>query len=224
MRKFTFRVDFSKDGKARFVSHRELMSIIERALRRADIPVALSEGFNPRPRISFPTALSIGISSTAEIVYIHLAEWLAPAEVHRRLNQQLAEIFKNESAHDGRQCLQINDVKPIYLSDIPHTFIVEYQIDLNNAAADKLDYTAQIKELLSQKEAVISRQGPDGSKEVDIRPYIRDIKGNGPKQIALTVNITNQGTVRPEEVTKALGITGSIMDMSFSIRKTKTTI
>lgn len=219
MRKFTFRVDFSKNGKSRFISHRELMSIIGRALRRADIPVSLSEGFNPRPRISFPTALPIGVSSDAEIVYIHLSEWLAPVEVNRRLDLQLALIFEGKLGDADRQGIKINDVKPIYTSDMPKTFTVEYKIDFNEPFPKN-----NIQALLNQKEIIIKRQCPDATKTINIRLYIQDIKDGGLRQILLTVNITNQGTVRPEEVTEALGIVGSLKDGSLNIRKIKTTI
>ncbi|MDQ7779636.1 MAG: TIGR03936 family radical SAM-associated protein, partial [Planctomycetota bacterium] len=51
----------AKTGKLRFISHHDLMRTIERAVRRSGIPVECSEGFNPRPRISYPTALALGI-------------------------------------------------------------------------------------------------------------------------------------------------------------------
>ncbi len=60
------RVRFTKLGKVRFTSHRDVARMFERAFRRADIPLAYSEGFSPRPRISFGLALSTGYESLAE--------------------------------------------------------------------------------------------------------------------------------------------------------------
>ena len=57
------RIAFSKHGKIRFTSHRDVARIWERALRRTNLPVAYSEGFTPRPKLSFGLALSTGHES-----------------------------------------------------------------------------------------------------------------------------------------------------------------
>ena len=75
------RVRFTKVGKIRFLSHRDLARIWERSLRRSGIRVAYSEGFSPRPRLSFGLALSTGHESLGEYLDIDLAEDLDPAEL-----------------------------------------------------------------------------------------------------------------------------------------------
>jgi radical SAM-linked protein len=67
------RVRFTKQGKIRFLSHRDLARVWERGLRRAGIRVAYSEGFSPRPRLSFGLALSTGYESLGEYLDIDLA-------------------------------------------------------------------------------------------------------------------------------------------------------
>ena len=67
------RVRFSKQGKIRFLSHRDLARVWERTLRRAGVPVAYSEGFSPRPRLSFGLALSTGHESLGEYLDIDVA-------------------------------------------------------------------------------------------------------------------------------------------------------
>lgn len=69
----SLRIHFDKHGKVRFTSHRDVARIWERALRRAGVPVAYSEGFSPRPRLSFGLALPTGYSSDAEYLDVHLA-------------------------------------------------------------------------------------------------------------------------------------------------------
>ncbi|HWH34449.1 MAG TPA: TIGR03936 family radical SAM-associated protein, partial [Acidimicrobiales bacterium] len=75
------RVRFAKRGKVRFTSHRDVARMWERALRRARLPVARTEGFHPRPKLSFGLALSTGHESLAEYLDIELAEPLEPAEI-----------------------------------------------------------------------------------------------------------------------------------------------
>ncbi len=60
-------VQFSVRGDVRFVSHHDLMRVLGRAARRAGLPVAMSEGFNPRPRISLLLARGVGVASDAEL-------------------------------------------------------------------------------------------------------------------------------------------------------------
>lgn len=66
------RVRATKIGKVRFTSHRDAARMWERALRRAGLPVAFTEGFTPRPKISFGLALPTGAESIAEYVDIEL--------------------------------------------------------------------------------------------------------------------------------------------------------
>src|SRR4051812_1089962 len=65
---FKVRLRFAKRGDLRLVSHHDLMRCLERALRRAAIPMAASQGFNPRPKIMFPLALALGIEGDREVV------------------------------------------------------------------------------------------------------------------------------------------------------------
>ncbi len=66
------RICFDKHGKVRFTSHRDVARIWERALRRASLPVAYSQGFSPRPKLSFGLALSTGYESDAEYLDVDL--------------------------------------------------------------------------------------------------------------------------------------------------------
>src|SRR3990167_11377873 len=60
-KKIIVRLRFQKKGTLRFISHHDLMRLLERALRRAELPIKMTQGFNPRLRMSFPLALALGI-------------------------------------------------------------------------------------------------------------------------------------------------------------------
>ncbi|MFA5795129.1 MAG: TIGR03936 family radical SAM-associated protein [Candidatus Brocadiia bacterium] len=220
MRKFTFQVRFNKVGRARFIPHRELMTLIERAVRRADIPVALSEGFNPRPRISFLGALSLGVPSEDEVIYLHLAEWLSPAEVQKRLNAQLCSLFVSDLLTQNKQLIRITEVIPQHSSDNPKEFSVEYRIS-NGGGDFSGEYKNKAGDLLAKKEILVLRENSEGQKGVDIRPYIEDIKVDN-NIIVLTAKVTNRGTVRPDEIIEALGLNEAFTQGVLSIMKAKT--
>src|SRR5271166_2850470 len=79
------RFRFAKRGDLRLMSHHDLMRCLERMARRAQIPLAQSQGFTPRPRIVFASALGLGIEGQNEIVDLELIEPEEPADVLSRL-------------------------------------------------------------------------------------------------------------------------------------------
>lgn len=83
------RFKFSKTGSYKYFSHLDIISIISRAIRRANIRVKYSEGFNPKPRLSFGPPTSLGIESYAEYGDVILADGLEPEDLLVRLNNAL---------------------------------------------------------------------------------------------------------------------------------------
>src|SRR5271165_6159956 len=80
-----FRLRFAKCGDLRLVSHHDLMRCLERMLRRARVPMASSQGFNPRPKMTFALALGLGIEALREVVDLELTEPWTPSELLARL-------------------------------------------------------------------------------------------------------------------------------------------
>src|SRR3954447_8129367 len=87
-------IRFEKGEAIRFISHHDLMRAIMRAVRRAAIPVRLTEGFNPRPRIIFPVALEVGIASLDEAAEIELTQCISTQEIQDRLSSVFPQALK----------------------------------------------------------------------------------------------------------------------------------
>ncbi len=85
------RVRFGKEGEMRLVSHLDLVRLFDRAIRRAKLPISFTGGYHPGPRISIANALSLGMSSSGEIVDFDLKETLDLDEFRDRLSEQLPE-------------------------------------------------------------------------------------------------------------------------------------
>jgi radical SAM-linked protein len=83
------RVRYAKRGRLRFTSHRDFSRALERAVRRAGLPVAYSSGFSPHPRISYANASSTGAASEAEYLEISLVEAVDPDQVRAALDEAL---------------------------------------------------------------------------------------------------------------------------------------
>jgi hypothetical protein len=84
-------IKYAKTGDAAFLSHREIMRILERALRRADLPLVFSAGFNPRPRMSFAPALPLGVAADAEYMEVSVESQVDPAGAREKINIALPE-------------------------------------------------------------------------------------------------------------------------------------
>ena len=91
-------VQFERHDCVRFISQLDMLRTIHRALRRADIPVAYSEGFNPQPRVSFGFALSVGLVSFGEYMDIHLKSEISADEFVSRMNKVMPQGMKIASA------------------------------------------------------------------------------------------------------------------------------
>ena len=80
------QIRFSKSGNLRYIGHRDLLRAMERLLRRAQLPVSMSEGFHPKVRMSFPSALALGVAGEEEVVELDLTEPVATEDVLQKLN------------------------------------------------------------------------------------------------------------------------------------------
>ena len=89
---------FTKKGVMRFISHLDLMRLFMRALRRAGLPIKMTEGFNPHPKLSIKRALKLGVESDNEEAVIVLKELISSEEFKERLQKQLPQGIQIKSA------------------------------------------------------------------------------------------------------------------------------
>jgi radical SAM-linked protein len=198
---FPYRVRFTKTGRMRFLSHHDLMRLFERALRRSALPLRMTEGYNPHPVIAFPTALGLGIESLDEVLEFELSSWVAPRQIQAALGAELPEGLSVVSAEAFERRRR--------------SFIdfVEYEA-FCPGQGEGLD--AGIREFLAKKEFPVERVSDKGSKTVEIRQYVMAADHEGDR-VLLRVRVTDQGTAKPEEVLRAIGI---VVDERVRIKKT----
>jgi radical SAM-linked protein len=89
MYKITF--NFTKKGDIRFISHLDLMRLFMRSMRRAGLPIKITEGFSPHPKFSIARALKLGVESEHEEATVVLTRPVVPQEFQRELQLQLPE-------------------------------------------------------------------------------------------------------------------------------------
>ena len=94
---YEVRLWLSKQGRLKFVSHLDMFRMMQRAVRRAEIPLWYTEGFNPHPYISFLLALSLGVEGKAEPVDLRIVGEMTPEEIRDRLNAVFPQGLKAEA-------------------------------------------------------------------------------------------------------------------------------
>lgn len=188
------RLRFAKRGDLRFVSHHDLMRCLERLLRRAAIPVALSQGFNTRPKMVFPLAMGLGIEGRREVVELDLAEPLEPAEVLRRLAA---------ATPPGLDWLDAEAVAPGRAAQVG---AVAYALDVPGARLEET--RARLAALLASTSWPYTRRRPDRDREIpiDLRPFVLGAAIDPPGTLRFWMKMTPNVSARPEEVIDALGL------------------
>ena len=195
-----FRIEFSKGPEVRFISHLELMRSFERALRRAGIPLAFSQGFNPHPKMAFASALAVGVTSEREYLDIELKEDLDAREILLSLNKSLPKGLY------AKHCIPVREKEPSLMAMVA---LAEYQVKvklLSSIEREKIERA--IKELMEKESLVITRKGKKGLKEKEIRSGIFALNCTGIDErwvkFSLSVRAGSKGNIRPEEVLQVL--------------------
>ena len=157
------RLLFSKTGRARFISHLDLMRTFQRAILRAGISIKHTEGFNPHAFVSIALPLSVGYSSRCEVLEFGLLGGAEQAEVPARLNAVLPEGIEVHLCCDAQ--------KPIKALTW-----VDYQIELDYETPVAAQAAGHLSEVLSQPSYVVkkkSKKAKTGFVELDLIPLVR---------------------------------------------------
>ncbi len=150
------RMRFAKRGRARFSSHRDVARAMEWALRRAGVPVSLSHGFSPHPRLSWLGAAPTGAASEAEFVEIGLTEDLEPEAVAREVDAVLPE---------GLSVLEVVRAGPGSLADRIDGSV--WRIEMPGVDPDRLAAAVAVLEATPVVE--VERMTKNGLRTLDVR-------------------------------------------------------
>jgi radical SAM-linked protein len=188
-------IKFAKESPMRFLSHLDLLRVWQRAIRRAALPVAYSAGFNPHPKISFASALAVGVTSDGEYLDIQFAKRLDGA-AFERLAETLPQGLK---LLDWRQ---IPEATPALMS-----LVCAAQWKLTLQAEESRHLQEAVQNLLAASSLPVEREGKKGIKTVDIRPLIYGLEVDE-KEACLRMRLASGGeaVVRPGEVLKLLSL------------------
>ncbi len=200
---FPVRVHFTKQGKVRFISHRDVARAFERAFRIEQLPLSFTQGFSPRPKVSFGLALSVGHESDAEYLDFELAEPIPLAPLAEAISAALPEGI------DVVAVIALADRAPALQEAVT---MVEWEIELTAdgdasvASPDVVHH--RVEALLEAPTLVLERVRKGRTGTEDIRPALRRITVLGPTEQGTLIGVelaTRPTSVRPAELVAALG-------------------
>lgn len=198
------RLELTKGEAVRYIAHLDFARALERALRRAKLPVAYSEGFNPHMKMAFASALPVGVTSDAEYLDIELEEAMAAADFAGAFAAQLPEgiglkrIKELTGKHPALMAL-VN--LAAYTLEVPLTGGEE-------AAEVAAASMASIRCFNEAVKVLYVKESPKGRREIDVKFYVPEVRGfarpSGGLTLDMRIRITPSGSVKPSEVLNVL--------------------
>lgn len=206
------RVTLSRGDEIKYISHLDIMRLWERALRRADLPVAYSQGFSPHPRLSLAAPLPVGVTSDCEMMDLFLERRVSPLFFLKSLRLQLPRGM------DVTKLVELWVGLPSLQSQIRYA---EYgvEIETDNLSSDEIE--TRMNSLLDA-ESLSWEHNRDGElRRYDLRALVDDVwldRWRGAQcTLGMRLRTDPSGTGRVEQVTAALGFS----QPPLSIHRTK---
>ncbi|MEX2245502.1 MAG: TIGR03936 family radical SAM-associated protein [Dehalococcoidia bacterium] len=194
------RVTFTRGEDLKFITHLDLMRFWERALRRAGVPVAYSEGFTPHAQISLAAPLPVGTTGDAELMDVYLDQRLTPRTFVERLKPQLHPAISVPAVREVGLAL------PALQADVR---FAEYDVDV---PADGAEGAAEaVARFLAAESVPWEHRRDDEVRTYDIRSLVQDIQlrpedSEGELRLWMRLRSDSNGSGRPEQVAAALGL------------------
>lgn len=185
------RIKFTKTGYMKFVGHLDTMRYFQKAIRRAELPVAFSGGYSPHMIMSFAAPLGVGTTSLGEYFDLELTEVMPTSEIERRLNRVMAEgvtVCSARQVEDGKASTAMALVAA-----------ADYLAVFREGKEPSQPWREKIEEFLAQPEIVVTKKTKRSEKNVDIHPFIYEMRAqeNG---IFLKLASASSNYTKPELV------------------------
>lgn len=157
------RIKFAKSGVMRFIGHLDVMRYFQKALRRAEIDIAYTEGFSPHPVMSFAAPLGVGLESSGEYFDIEVCSYTTSADMKERLNQVMAP---------GMEVLSVTMLGDKVKNAMASVAAASYLVRFREGYEPDFDWIGQIKDFYSQPSIMVTKKTKKSEIELDLKPSI----------------------------------------------------
>ncbi len=190
--RYRYRIRFAKRGRLRFLGHLDLMQGLLRALRRADVPLVYSQGFNPKPRVQFGPALPVGLTSESEYLDV---------DCRRRLDPEAALAEVNAVLPRGLRVLAIREIRLDAPSLSESIRAARYRVE----SAGGIDVPGAVASFRARGSVAVTRERKGRRLTFDLEREILDLEPIDADRLRVTLAINEGGSsVRPDEVVREL--------------------
>lgn len=186
------RITFVKQGALRYTGHLDLHKLWERAARRAELPLAYSQGFHPQPKMNMAAALPLGFSSRCELMDMKLEHDIPLNDLATRLNETLPSGIRVVGVE------QVDERAPALQTQVASA---EYEVTLTEPVEGS-ELKRRIDSVIKSKAISRERRG----KMYDLRPLIEELSLLPNENLFMRLAAREGATGRPEEVLDVLGI------------------
>lgn len=189
------RIKFAKRGNMKFIGHLDIMRYFQKAMRRADISIAYSEGFSPHQKMSFASPLGVGLLSEGEYMDIEIHHSKASAEMVEDLNRVMVEgitvlSFRKLMEHAG------NAMSSVAAADYRLTFRQGCE------PADAAVFYKELSAFFKKDTIPVIKKTKKGEREIDLKPFLYEASADE-KGIFLKLSAGSSDNIKPELVMKA---------------------
>ena len=187
---------FSKTGRAKYISHLDLMHTMQRSISRAEIPVWFTEGFNQHAYISIAMPLSTGFSGECEFMDFNMMADSVPEDAVQRINEAFPEGLSAQEIYPLE-----NGGRPV--RDIAYSLYV-ITLDFDEGVPEEFLRDANL--LFDKDEILILKRSKSGETEVNMKEFIREISFESQENAVKIFVLTAAGNTNlsPQYITKAL--------------------
>ncbi len=186
------RIKFSKSGVMRFIGHLDIMRYFQKAIRRAGIDIAYSEGFNPHQIMSFAAPLGVGLTSNGEYMDIEVNSVTSSAEMIEQLNKVMVPGIKILNI------MKLNDDTKNAMASVA---AAEYTIRFRDEYEPSWDWEKQILSFYEQPNIFVLKKTKKSEKELDLKPFIFSLElitdQAGGKAVRMVVDASSSGNIKP---------------------------
>lgn len=189
------RIKFAKKGTMKFIGHLDIMRYFQKAIRRAGIDIAYSEGFSPHQIMSFAAPLGVGLESNGEYFDVELNSAESSKAVLDALQAQMVA---------GMDILEVKELPEKVGNAMASVAAAGYTVYFRDGYEPDFDYMSQIEAFFAQKEIVVTKQTKKSEMELDIRPLIYEMRPTDDKKgIYMLVDASSSGNIKPGLVMEA---------------------
>ncbi len=188
-----YRIKFSKYGSIIFIGHLDMMRYFQKAIRRAEIPIAYSTGFSPHQIMSFAAPLGVGLYSNGEYLDIELTQEVSTADMKEALNRTMAE---------GVEILSVKALPKNAENAMASVAAAGYFIQIRKGHEADLVFGEGFDDFMAQSSIPYEKETKKSRKLLDLKEGIYDyeVKEDG---IYLLVNASSSGNIKPGMIMEA---------------------